>query len=197
MIEKNHVMAKREHKYVEVPRGAMIGWKNKKPIKPPQIVWLLGRPAAGKSFLADYLATQGWEAIDGDFLQESKDPKDVKMWTDVFECFQEYWCKEKECPNLQKWQPFIKILCDKALKGAKTTGKNQAIGFAIYHKQTRDYARKLIPDLKFIQVDASTEVLLERNVVRTEKVMASQGMTLQDMWAMDDPEMEKIREQYG
>ena len=92
LIQKSMPLARFEHKFVEVPRGAMCGWKNKKPVKPPQIVWLLGRPAAGKSFLADYLATQGWEAVDGDFLQESKNPKDKEMWMDVFKMFQLYWC---------------------------------------------------------------------------------------------------------
>ena len=44
-------------------------------IKKGKIVWFIGYPCAGKTFMGDYLATIGWHMIDGDRLGYSSDPK--------------------------------------------------------------------------------------------------------------------------
>jgi dephospho-CoA kinase len=35
----------------------------------------MGYPSCGKSFMADYLATLGWENVDGDWILQESDPK--------------------------------------------------------------------------------------------------------------------------
>lgn len=36
-----------------------------------------GYPCSGKTFNADYLATQGWENVDGDWIGNSTDPEAI------------------------------------------------------------------------------------------------------------------------
>ena len=51
-----------------------------------QIIWLTGYPCAGKTFYGDYLATLGWEMVDGDAPLYSKDPKDIATWASFTDC---------------------------------------------------------------------------------------------------------------
>lgn len=49
-----------------------------------EVIFLAGYPAAGKTFMGDYLATRGWGHVDGDIANHTKDPallaKGMKLW---------------------------------------------------------------------------------------------------------------------
>jgi gluconate kinase len=47
--------------------------------KKGQIIWLLGYPASGKTFNADYLETLGWHNVDGDWLYRATKPEDIQL----------------------------------------------------------------------------------------------------------------------
>jgi len=56
-----------------------------------KIYWLLGRSCAGKTFLCDFLYTQGWQDVDGDQLTRSTDPSHQKMWEDMMKVYADYF----------------------------------------------------------------------------------------------------------
>jgi hypothetical protein len=49
-----------------------------------KVMWLCGKPTAGKTFTGDYLHTRGWHHVDGDAGNQSEDPKIragfMKLW---------------------------------------------------------------------------------------------------------------------
>ena len=45
----------------------------------PQIIWVHGYPCSGKTFFCDYLATLGWENVDGDWIAKATDPEDIAL----------------------------------------------------------------------------------------------------------------------
>lgn len=114
----------------------------------------------------------------------------------IIECFTQYWTKEgcTEAAPVEKWQPFIKILIDKA-KENMAKGKNVAIGYAVYKSCIRDYARSICPEIKFIHVDVPVDTIAERNIVRTKRIMADQGMTMEQTWALEH--MAEARKKFG
>lgn len=61
-------------------------------------------------------------------------------------------------------------------------GKSAAISWVAYTVWMRDYARELIPDIKFIHIKVDIPTLLPRNRIRLTGAMAKHGMTLEDMW---------------
>ena len=72
-----------------------------------KLYWLNGYPCTGKTFLADYLATQGWFMVDGDYKNYSADPKDAETWGAFYQAFEEYWtkCDCTELPPEELWKP--------------------------------------------------------------------------------------------
>lgn len=104
----------------------------------PQIVWLHGYPCSGKTFFADYLATIGWENVDGDWVSSATDPADIALAKEMEKAFYKVSngedLGEADKDILFKYQ---KDLCDKALK-LQSEGKNAAISFVCYTKWLRD-----------------------------------------------------------
>jgi hypothetical protein len=45
-----------------------------------KIAWVFGYPCSGKTFNGDYLASQGWVNIDGDWPLRSSDPDVMADW---------------------------------------------------------------------------------------------------------------------
>jgi len=61
----------------------------------------------------------------------------------------------------------------------------------------RDYVRERIPGIKFIHLKVDYDILLEKSVTRTEKMLAQAGMTLAQFWKFPDPDMTKARAEFG
>ena len=115
--------------------------------KKPQIVWMMGYPCCGKTFMGDYLESQGWVQIDGDAPQRSTDPKDRATWADLSKAFIE-WIKGEQ-PEDGLWKPYFMEIINRALKN-QSEGKDTIITFVCYRRYLRDFVRTLIPDIKFI-----------------------------------------------
>jgi hypothetical protein len=54
-----------------------------------------------------------------------------------------------------------------------------------------------VPDIRIIHLKVDIPILLTKNLERTRKMMETQGMTLEQMWAMDNDHMKQIRAKYG
>lgn len=106
-----------------------------------------------------------------------------------------HWCKDESAPA-ELWKPFTQQLCKMAKQHANK-GKNVAIGFALYRAEMRDYARTLIPDLMFVHVHVPVPVLLDRSLLRTEKIMSQNGLTVADCWALKEDMYNEARATYG
>lgn len=129
-------------------------------------------------------------------MSQSKDPKEFQLFKDVIECYEKYWLLGDEVAPVELWQPFTTELAKKCDDLAKQ-GHNVAIGFAVYKSVMRDFARTLIPSVKFVHVDVAVDTLCERGVVRTRTVMALSGMTMQDVWNYDVPTFIEARKKFG
>lgn len=111
------------------------------------------------------------------------------------ECYQSYWTRGRKDAPEEKWQPMLKFLCDEAKEKAKKG--NVCVGFAVYNRIVRDYIKTHIPNVVFIEVDVPLETLVERNVIRSTKFCEENGMTMKQLWEVDDPMYNDIRARFG
>jgi len=88
------------------------------------------------------------------------------------------------------------MLINQALE-SYNKGQSTAISFIAYKGYVRDYVKAKIPDVQFIHFKVDKAILLPKRMAREKKMMEEAGMSLEDMWAMDDPEMEVARVKYG
>jgi len=61
----------------------------------------------------------------------------------------------------------------------------------------RDYVRERITGIKFIHLKVDYDILLDKAISRTEKMMAQNGMTIEQMWKLPDPDMDIARAEFG
>jgi len=65
-----------------------MGCDNSKTTTKGQIIWIQGYPSSGKTFMADYLSTLGWENVDGDWISQEADPKVIAKYEGMEEAIQ-------------------------------------------------------------------------------------------------------------
>jgi hypothetical protein len=75
-----------------------------------EIVWICGKPCAGKTFCGDYLQTKGWHHVDGDGGNQSPDPEVRTKMFAMFEGIQAI-SKGKEVPK-DCWKGYYGWLID-------------------------------------------------------------------------------------
>lgn len=71
-----------------------------------------------------------------------------------------------------------------------------ALSFVCYRKSVRDWARSVIPGLKFIYIDVDTDEAIVKNYRRLDKAMAQHGTTFLEYY-QTSPDMEKFKDHYG
>jgi len=148
--------------------------------------------------MADYLATIGWENIDGDWISQETDPKVLAQYEGMEEAIGKNVSEQPMTD--QEWtvmKRYLKNLCDKAIKSANA-GTSAAISFVLYNKQSRDYIRSLIPSIKFIRIDVELATMMASNRVRQTKMCEGFGMTLVEMYDqyVTPEEKEKLGGEY-
>jgi len=143
-----------------------MGCDNSKAVAKGQIIWLFGYPSSGKTFCADYLATCGWENIDGDWISQETDPKVIAKYDGFEGAIQAQVDERPMTPKELKVQKlYLKGLVDKAKKCANK-GTSAAVSFVLYTKESRDYIRSLVPDIKFVRIDVDLDKMMVSNRVR-------------------------------
>ena len=143
--------------------------------------------------MGDYLATRGYHHIDGDFGNQSTDPKIKEMWTNLFTAITEVNQEGKTDESL--WKPYYQQLIHMFNEGVKT-GKGVVLSFAILNLfGEKDWIAEQIPGIRFFKVDVSKDVILERALVRNRKIVELSGTSVEAMWG--SPEMAEAREMYG
>lgn len=164
--------------------------------KIPKLYWLNGYPCTGKTFLADYLATQGWCMVDGDYKNYSSDPKDAETWATFYQAFEEYWTKpdRTEMPPEEMWKPHHEDLIRLAKEGLDQ-GKDVVVAFVAYKRHVRDWLRGQLPSVKFVNIEVSVEMLVNRFYERGLKAVEQMGMSMQQYW--DSEENAPYKAAYG
>jgi len=155
---------------------------------------MAGYPSAGKTFLGDYLATRGFQHIDGDQGGYSETAEIRQHMEGMWAAMQS---KTKGgSPKPEEWQPFYKCLIDQALEASKKHEK-VVVTFAVLglFDGEIDFLMKYIPDIKLIEVKVDQKVLMKRFYERNEEITKQMGVTPAQIWKSD--EMKDARATYG
>eukprot|EP01061_Rhynchopus_euleeides_P008075 TRINITY_DN17120_c1_g1_i2.p1 TRINITY_DN17120_c1_g1~~TRINITY_DN17120_c1_g1_i2.p1 ORF type:complete len:293 (+),score=133.61 TRINITY_DN17120_c1_g1_i2:51-881(+) len=160
---------------------------------PRQVVWLTGRPGAGKTFTGDYLCVkQGFVHVDGDANMRTADQGDKEKTAGTVQAFGS-WFKGETCDDAL-WRPYFTLVCERvAAAAAANPGKDLVVTFSNYRGETREYCRETVKALlaaqgeadasfRFIHLDVSDQQYAERGMNRLMKYLEIQGWTLQHYW---------------
>ena len=157
-------------------------------------MWLAGYPAAGKTFMGDYLATRGWCHIDGDMGQSTQDPV-------IQEAFGKLWegmmaAQGGQSVSKDLWHPYYNILI-KHIKDAVKKHDKVCLSFVVMGLFEGEEAliRKNFPNIEFIYVKCNTDILVQRFYDRGVELCQQAGQTLEEMWKSE--ENADARAQFG
>jgi hypothetical protein len=132
--------------------------------------------------------------VDGDAPLYSAAPEDKKLWEDICLAYKE-WIAGKQ-PDEKLWKDYHLKICKEANQKADQ-GFDVVVSFVCYKRYVRDLIRRQISDVKFMQLEAPIDILMERSTVRFHKAVAQMGMTAQQAWESPEPEMVASRKKYG
>ena len=249
------------------------------PQQPPgaqqqQCLWLCGDPGSGKTFLGDYLATRGWQHIDGDQGNQSDDPDVKQRWAKLYQAmttvqqasaqqltpeqvaelieacflldkdgdmnvellanvFAEIQVPPPSAAAMQEivdqvasssgrvdfpelcelvgrhraavqpsspvdeglWRPYYDLLTEQ-YKTAITTGQNVVLSFALLDMfGEKSFLESEIPGIKFVIIQVSPDILLDRVLARNTVTLEKAGTTEAEVWNQDY--MVEERKKYG
>jgi len=144
---------------------------------PSCVVWLSGNSGAGKTFTGDALQLlAGFTHLDGDSASQSQDPTDKALWANLIASFG-FWFEGRSAPP-HLWQPFYALQCAR-VRAELATGRTRVVlSLTVYHRETRDFIRGLLPEHIFVLLRCSREELVRRARVRFAEYAASNGETL-------------------
>ena len=163
-------------------------------LQPGQCLWLCGDPGSGKTFLGDYLATRGWHHIDGDQGNQSTDPDVKARWGKLYQAMTTLRAEPTPAGD-ELWRPYYEFLIQQ-YKGAIETGKNVVLSFALLDMfGERPLLQAEIPGLKFVVVQVSEDLLLDRLLERNKVTLDKAGTTEEEVWKQDY--MAEYRTKYG
>lgn len=161
-----------------------------------QVFFIAGYPSAGKTFMGDYLATRGWEHVDGDLIAnpEAKardsEEKGKAFWAAMQKVFKGGTVEREE------WVPYYDLLIELAKKACERK-RDVVITYAVFgiFGGERELFKQHFPKIKFINVKVDHAELLERFWKRHETMKVEAGFTDQQYW--DYHEMDEARAEYG
>mmetsp|Transcript_87005 Transcript_87005/g.246693 ORF Transcript_87005/g.246693 Transcript_87005/m.246693 type:complete len:271 (+) Transcript_87005:32-844(+) len=161
-----------------------------------KVLFVAGHPSAGKTFLGDYLATRGWQHVDGDLIAnpEAKamgaEEKFVAFWAATMRV-----CKGGTAER-EEWVPYYDLLIELTKKACETK-KDVVLTFAVLgiFGGERELFKQHFPNVAFINVKAEPAELMRRFWNRHEKMKEEAGFTDQQYW--DYHEMDEARAEYG
>eukprot|EP00750_Incisomonas_marina_P018160 INCI2734.1.p1 GENE.INCI2734.1~~INCI2734.1.p1 ORF type:complete len:345 (-),score=75.09 INCI2734.1:362-1396(-) len=180
---------------VEQQNGARDGASISGDSSRPRAIWLCGDPGSGKTFLGDYLSTRGWHHIDGDQGNQSKDPSVLAKWGGLYKAMTLHQSGKVEEVEETHWHPYFELLVEQ-FKEALSVGRNVVLSFALFNLfGERAYLESEIPGLKFIVIDVSEDLRIERCLVRSTESLAQAGTSEEEVWKQDY--MADYRKRYG
>jgi gluconate kinase len=126
-----------------------------------EILWMVGYPSAGKTFMGDYLATRGWHHIDGDMGNQTEDLA-------IRGAFEKWWIgmqaqNKGETVGEEAWHPYYTCLVDAVKEGCESHDK-VVLTFAALglFNGEEEFIQKHFPQVKFIYVKVDEEILFTR-----------------------------------
>jgi len=153
-----------------------------------------GHPTAGKTWMADYLATHhGFHQIDGDeelhLYQSDKDEGDIQLKS-IVAGFQEYFVNHvmegKGAGPEENWQPFYGRVIQRVQALRKTSpGANIVVGLAAYPRAVRDFIRSRMDEpVTFVALTVSVEEYALSSAARMKKFAEAQNISEEEVWNM-------------
>lgn len=148
----------------------------------PLIVWLSGNSGAGKTFTGDALARMaGFAHIDGDDLYWSTDPAEKALFGGLVKAF-DFWFEGEPAPP-ELWHPYYARQCSRVNAAVAAGHMRVVISLTVYHRETRDYIRALLPEHVFVLLRCSRDELVRRARVRFAAYAASRGQDVPTAFA--------------
>lgn len=164
-------------------------------LRSAQGIWLCGNPGSGKTFLGDYLNTRGWHHIDGDQGNQSKDPNIQQRWGKLYQAMELHQAGKTQEVTEELWRPYYEILVQQ-FKQNLEAGKKVVLSFALFNVfGEKSFLESEIPGIKFVLVDVSEDLQIERVLKREAETLKKAGTTMKDIWAEDY--MAEYRKRYG
>lgn len=161
-----------------------------------QVFFIAGYPSAGKTFMGDYLATRGWEHVDGDCIAN---PEAKAMGSEAK--VEAFWAAMQKVfkggtADREEWVPYYDLLIE-LTKRACEKKKDVVLTYAVFgiFGGERELFKEHFPNMKFINVKVDHAQLIERFWNRHEKMKEQAGFTDQQYW--DYHEMDEARAEYG
>jgi gluconate kinase len=142
-----------------------------------RVVWLSGNSGAGKTFTGDALSVlAGFVHLDGDELMWSQEPADKALWANLIASFS-HWFEGRPAPP-ELWQPFYTLQCERVNAELAAGRTNVVISLTVYHRETRDFLRKQLPEHVFVLLRCGRDELVTRARARFAEYAASRGETV-------------------
>lgn len=161
----------------------------------PTCLWLCGDPGSGKTFLGDYLATRGWHHVDGDQGNQTKDADVQQRWGKLYQAMTLQQSGKSEEVTEELWRPYYELLVQQ-VKDALKSGKNVALSFALLDLfGERSFLEAELPGLKFVVVEVSETLRIERCIARGKVALEKAGTSEEEVWKQDY--MADYRKRYG
>ena len=158
-----------------------------------QLLFLVGSPGTGKTFLGDYLATRGWHHIDGDQGKFQSDKVGQERWGNFYQAMTGALSGQEVSDDL--WQPYYDYLIQQYRECIKS-GKDVVLTFAVYNLfGDGEYVRKAIPGIQHVIIEVSDDIRLKRCMKREREELEKAGTSEAEVWAADY--MAEYRERYG
>jgi|EP01047_Picozoa_sp_COSAG01_P004600 dephospho-CoA kinase len=163
--------------------------------KPAQrSLWLAGNPGSGKTFLGDYLASRGWNHIDGDQGNQTEDADVKERWAKLYQAMAEHQAGKTEISE-QLWRPYYDFLVGQ-YKTALAAGKHVVLSFALLGVFGEiAFLRSQIPGITFVVIEVDESILIERTIARNKAILETAGTTEEEVWVQDY--MADYRKRYG
>lgn len=137
-----------------------------------RIVWLSGNSGAGKTFTGDYLQKMcGFVHVDGDDLAWG-DPEEKALFGNLVKAF-DFWFESQPAPP-ELWHPYYERQCSK-VRAESQKHSDVVISLTVYHRETRDFIRELLPNHTFVLLRVSPPELIRRARVRFAEYAKSKG----------------------
>lgn len=142
-----------------------------------RVVWLSGNSGAGKTFIGDALARLGGFAhVDGDDLFWSTDPGEKALFANLVKAF-DHWF-EGQCAPPELWQPYFTRQVARVREQLAAGRADVVISLTVYHRETRDFIRVLLPEHAFVLLRCGRDELVRRARVRFDAYAASRGQSV-------------------
>jgi hypothetical protein len=126
-------------------------------------MWVTGYTCSGKTFIGDYLNTQGWCHVEGDACAYGINEWEQDKWSTMQVVLQMWADPTYGKPSERVWKGYYADLVRKA-KALATRGKNVVVSFPAPRLEVRNFIRLSLLRVKFVHLEVTEDNLIRRYI---------------------------------